>query len=30
MSLASRMDGTLTVHSEPGEGAAFVVDLPAA
>jgi len=28
--LVSRMDGTLTVRSEPGEGAAFVVDLPAA
>jgi PAS domain S-box-containing protein len=28
--LVSRMGGTLTVRSEPGEGAAFVVDLPAA
>jgi PAS domain S-box-containing protein len=26
--LVSRMGGTLTVRSEPGEGAAFVVDLP--
>jgi PAS domain S-box-containing protein len=28
--LVSRMGGSLTVRSEPGEGAAFVVDLPAA
>jgi PAS domain S-box-containing protein len=28
--LVSRMDGTLTVSSRPGEGAAFVVELPAA
>jgi PAS domain S-box-containing protein len=28
--LVSRMGGTLTVRSEPGQGAAFVVDLPAA
>jgi PAS domain S-box-containing protein len=28
--LVSRMGGDLTVRSEPGEGAAFVVDLPAA
>jgi signal transduction histidine kinase len=28
--LVSRMGGTLTVRSEPGVGAAFVVDLPAA
>jgi signal transduction histidine kinase len=28
--LVSRMDGSLTVRSEPGGGAAFVVDLPAA
>ncbi len=28
--LVSRMGGTLTVRSQPGEGAAFVVDLPAA
>jgi PAS domain S-box-containing protein len=28
--LVSRMGGTLTVRSEPGDGAAFVVDLPAA
>ena len=28
--LVSRMGGTLTVRSKPGEGAAFVVDLPAA
>ena len=28
--LVSRMGGTLTVRSEPGEGAVFVVDLPAA
>jgi PAS domain S-box-containing protein len=28
--LVSRMGGTLTVRSDPGEGAAFVVDLPAA
>jgi PAS domain S-box-containing protein len=28
--LVSRMGGTLTVRSEPGEGASFVVDLPAA
>jgi PAS domain S-box-containing protein len=28
--LVSRMGGTLTVRSEPGAGAAFVVDLPAA
>jgi PAS domain S-box-containing protein len=28
--LVSRMGGTLTVRSEPGRGAAFVVDLPAA
>jgi signal transduction histidine kinase len=25
-----RMGGSLTVRSQPGEGAAFVVDLPAA
>ena len=28
--LVSRMGGSLSVRSEPGEGAAFVVDLPAA
>jgi PAS domain S-box-containing protein len=28
--LVSRMGGSLTVRSQPGEGAAFVVDLPAA
>jgi PAS domain S-box-containing protein len=28
--LVSRMGGTLTVRSQPGEGAAFVVELPAA
>ena len=28
--LVSRMGGSLTVRSRPGEGAAFVVDLPAA
>jgi PAS domain S-box-containing protein len=28
--LVSRMGGSLTVRSEPGKGAAFVVDLPAA
>jgi PAS domain S-box-containing protein len=28
--LVSRMGGSLTVRSKPGEGAAFVVDLPAA
>jgi PAS domain S-box-containing protein len=28
--LVARMGGTLTVRSEPGEGASFVVDLPAA
>jgi len=28
--LVSRMGGSLTIRSEPGEGAAFVVDLPAA
>jgi len=28
--LVARMGGNLTVRSEPGEGAAFVVDLPAA
>jgi PAS domain S-box-containing protein len=28
--LVSRMDGSLTVSSRPGEGAAFIVDLPAA
>jgi PAS domain S-box-containing protein len=28
--LVSRMGGSLTVRSEPGDGAAFVVDLPAA
>jgi PAS domain S-box-containing protein len=28
--LVTRMGGSLTVRSEPGEGAAFVVDLPAA
>jgi signal transduction histidine kinase len=28
--LVSRMDGSITVHSRPGEGAAFVVSLPAA
>jgi PAS domain S-box-containing protein len=28
--LVSRMDGSLTVRSQPGEGAVFVVDLPAA
>ena len=28
--LISRMGGSLTVRSQPGEGAAFVVDLPAA
>jgi PAS domain S-box-containing protein len=28
--LVSRMGGTLTVRSQPGDGAAFVVDLPAA
>ena len=28
--LVSRMGGSLTVRSHPGEGAAFVVDLPAA
>jgi signal transduction histidine kinase len=28
--LVTRMGGSLTVRSQPGEGAAFVVDLPAA
>jgi signal transduction histidine kinase len=28
--LVARMGGSLTVRSQPGEGAAFVVDLPAA
>jgi two-component system phosphate regulon sensor histidine kinase PhoR len=28
--LVSRMGGSLNVRSQPGEGAAFVVDLPAA
>ena len=28
--LVARMGGHITVRSEPGEGAAFVVDLPAA
>ena len=28
--LVSRMGGSLTVRSQPGEGASFVVDLPAA
>ena len=28
--LVSRMGGSLTVRSQPGEGAAFIVDLPAA
>jgi signal transduction histidine kinase len=28
--LVSRMGGTLTVRSQPGAGATFVVDLPAA